>query len=99
MISEENDVERHARALYDILDRYAQGACSIADVTKAIVALVQEAILVEREECAETAAQFFVRDSYAIHPDIAFHEMNDTAQTVAHTTAQCIAMAISARSG
>jgi hypothetical protein len=45
-------------------------------------------------EAAAIASQFTVRPDARIHPDIAFEEMGDVQQTIAHTTAQQIAFAI-----
>jgi hypothetical protein len=62
-----------------------------------IRAIVQAAVDQERERALKKAAQsvshMFI-DPNAIHPDIAFHEMNETAQVVAHTTAQSAARII-----
>ncbi len=56
--------------------------------------VLENATLAERQRCAQVAALLFVRDPYAMHPDIAFDAMNESAQTAAHVTAQVIAAKI-----
>ena len=48
----------------------------------------------ERSRAASTASLVFVNDPYALHPDIAFDDLNESARTAAHSIAQIIALLI-----
>lgn len=56
-------------------------------VAKLLVAFAKK----QREADAIVASAFTVRPDRRVHPDIAWDQMNETAQTVAHSTAQQIA--------
>ena len=47
-----------------------------------------------QKQCAILAAHF-LEDPYALHPNIRFDQMNDSAKIAAHSTAQLISLAIS----
>jgi len=46
------------------------------------------------KEAARAVSHMFVNDPHAMHPDVAFDQMNEIAQTAAHSTAQCAARII-----
>lgn len=45
----------------------------------------------ERERAASIASLVFVNDPYALHPDVPFDRLNESAKTAAHSIAQTIA--------
>jgi hypothetical protein len=55
---------------------------------------LREALQKQRERLAQIAAQFTVKKDRNIHPDIPWDQMNESAKSAAHTTAQQIAAAI-----
>ena len=83
------------------ITRYVDGVCNEAphDIGLRIGELIAPYISDIRretiEECVKTAAEFSTKKDKSIHPDIAWEDMNETAQMVAHTTAQQIAIEIS----
>jgi hypothetical protein len=75
--------------VYNILD-----SADTATLMAAIAAYGDARALAERRRAAQIASQVFVNDPYALHPDIPFDRLNESAQTAAHSIAQTIARLI-----
>lgn len=57
-----------------------------------------QAVLEERERCSAMASMFSMSpQNCTVHPDVPFGAMSESAQSVAHMTAQGIAAAIRAQ--
>ena len=66
----------------------------IADVATALRAYGDARAAEERERAASIASLVFINDPYALHPDFAFDDLNESARTAAHSIAQIIALLI-----
>lgn len=55
---------------------------------------IDDAVKAECEACAVLASHFTIKPSASIYPDMPFQNMNETAKTASHTTAQQIAWEI-----
>lgn len=55
---------------------------------------IAAAVMAERRRCVRIAAMFTVKPDRSIHPDIPWDAMSEAAKTIAHTTAQQIAIEI-----
>jgi hypothetical protein len=61
---------------------------NLVTIVKSIAASAAER---QRLHDVTLASRFFVDDPYAMHPDIAFNDLNESARIAAHSTARGIA--------
>ena len=79
------------------LHRFQGRQEDVRDLARQILARATPAIKAEAlREAADIAKMFSINET-PIHPDISWHKMSEQAQTVAHTTCQCVSWAISDR--
>ena len=87
--------EEEAARFYASLVGYCQDAhVTVQEALPNIVVLIRAVRQAERARAASIASLVFVNDPYALHPDIAFDDLNESARTAAHSIAQIIALLI-----
>ena len=89
--------EEIARGLVDniqehpLYDNLIDSDALVVSIAAALRAYGDARVQAERTRAARIASQVFVNDPYALHPDIPFDMLNESAQTAAHSIAQTIA--------
>ena len=86
----DEDIQERVLAFIETRGGYVVGA-SERELFQLLRAYGDARAAAERERAAQIASLVFVNDPYALHPDIPFDQLNDAAQTAAHSIAQTIA--------